>query len=159
MWKGAVSDNRRLVRRTGIGLLVASALAGAVVGVAGGTTAPPAEEVRIAESLAAFLRAARAVVGAEQYRINQRSDQDKGLTGEVVVDRAVVLYRESTGTDPSAIDPSSREGRLLRAQIDSVREVIDENQEVINNPTLEFKGFVPAVFGRLVNERFMEKMG
>src|SRR3546814_16247876 len=41
----------------------------------------------------------------------------------------------------------------------AVREVMDENQTTINNPSLGFKGFVPAVFGRLVSERFSEKVG
>jgi hypothetical protein len=48
---------------------------------------------------------------------------------------------------------------LLKLQIESITEVIDDNQSIINKPGIGFKGFVPAVFGRLVNERFREKIG
>src|SRR3546814_8119628 len=98
------------------------------------------DERKIAESLAEFLRSARAVIGSSQPLINRASAEDKGLTGDEVVRRAVEIYRETTGTDPLAIDPASREGELLRAQMAAVREVMDENQTTINNPSLGFKG-------------------
>lgn len=120
---------------------------------------PADEEETVAQSLATFLRAARTVIGNSQYLINDLSPEDKGLTGDAVVAQAVEIYRAKTGTDPLATDPNSLEGKLLRAQIAAVKEVMDENQATINDQTLEFKGFVPAVFGRLVNERFMEKVG
>lgn len=149
-------------RRLAAGLALAM-IAGGAAGQAGDHAAAPAvdavAEERIADSLAAFLRAARNVISSNQALINQPQSGDKGLTGEVVLAQAVALYREETGADPSAIDPDSPEGSLLRAQMAAVREVIDENQATINDPGLGFKGFVPAVFARMVNERFMEKVG
>jgi hypothetical protein len=48
---------------------------------------------------------------------------------------------------------------LIQAQFDAIREVIDENQVLIDRRDVGFKGFVPAVFARLVNERFEDKVG
>src|SRR5207344_1115674 len=62
-----------------------------------------------------------------------------------------------TGEDPALVDPASREGRLLSAQMDAIREVMAENQGTINAPDVGFKGFIPAIFARLVNEKFEEK--
>src|SRR3546814_235326 len=143
--------------RSGSKTVFALALIAAVMIAPYGTGAE--DERKIAESLAEFLRSARAVIGSSQPLINRASAEDKGLTGDEVVRRAVEIYRETTGTDPLAIDPASREGELLRAQMAAVREVMDENQTTINNPSLGFKGFVPAVFGRMVSERFSEKVG
>jgi hypothetical protein len=145
----------RLGRRVALGLAVLGLLAGA----AAGGTGDAGEEQRVAESLAAFLRSARSVISSNQYLINDPSIADKGLTGDEVVRRAIATYTETTGTDPLKTDPASLEGELLRAQISSVKEVMDENQETINTTALGFKGFVPAVFARMVDERFMAKMG
>src|SRR3546814_217019 len=41
----------------------------------------------------------------------------------------------------------------------SMREVVDEHQALIDAGGVGFKGFIPAVFGRLVNERFDQKVG
>jgi hypothetical protein len=43
--------------------------------------------------------------------------------------------------------------------MEAITEVMDENQAAINQKGLGFKGFVPAVFGRLVNEKFRMKVG
>src|SRR5690606_41694528 len=82
------------------------------------------------------------------YRINDPSVANKGLTGEVVLAEAIQRFQEATGTDPRAVDPNSRLGQLFQAQMASIREVVDEAQEIINRPDLGFKGFVPAEIGR-----------
>src|SRR5262249_38471030 len=51
------------------------------------------------------------------------------------------------------------EGRLLQAEMASIREVMDENQDLINEKGVGFKGFIPATFARLVTERLQEKVG
>ena len=50
-------------------------------------------------------------------------------------------------------------GPLFQAQMAAIEEVMDEAQESINQPGVGFKGFVPAIFARMVNERFKEKVG
>ncbi len=117
------------------------------------------EDQAIATSLAQMLRAARAVISANQTLINDPSVGDKGLTGAVVLERTLKGYRDATGTDPATIDPNSRQGRLLRAQMDAIVEVTDANQGTLNAQGVGFKGFIPAVFARLVNEAFARRAG
>jgi hypothetical protein len=61
--------------------------------------------------------------------------------------------------DPRTVDPGSRLDLLLEAQMAAIAEVMDEAQPSINQPGVGFKGFVPAVFARMVTERFKEKVG
>jgi Protein of unknown function (DUF3365) len=117
------------------------------------------EDQEIALNLADLLRSARAVISAKQDLINEPSGGDKGLTGDVVLDETIALFQQDTNLDPRAVDPSSRLGRLFQAQMAAIKEVVDEQQGTINRSDVGFKGFVPAVFGRLVNERFKQKVG
>lgn len=112
------------------------------------------DDVTIATSLADMLRAARQVISNNQVRINDPILGDKGLTGNVVLEQALIIYKKNTGTDPASIDSASRHGRLLRAQMDAIVEATDANQATINAKGVGFKGFIPAVFARLVNEAF-----
>jgi Protein of unknown function (DUF3365) len=107
-----------------------------------------------ARSLADMLRAARQVISSNQALINNPDLGNKGLSGQVVLQKAVELYKKNTGTDPAAIDPASRHGRLLRAEMDAIVEVTDANQATINAKGVGFKAFIPAVFARLVCEAF-----
>jgi hypothetical protein len=116
------------------------------------------EERQVALNLADLLRSARAVISAKQDLINDPAVGDKGLTGEAVLTETIVRFKESTGMDPMAVDPGTPLGQLFRAQTEAIKEVMDEAQESINQPGVGFKGFVPAVFARLVNERFSEKV-
>ncbi|HEU4358609.1 MAG TPA: DUF3365 domain-containing protein [Xanthobacteraceae bacterium] len=117
------------------------------------------EDKAIADSLAAMLRAGRTVVSRNQDRINNPDIGDKGLDGKTVLEQALKIYQENTRSDPMQIDPSSRHGRLLRAQMDAIAEVMDSNQKTINQPGVGFKAFIPATFGRLVNEAFAKRVG
>ena len=137
----------------------------AIAGISGIAVLPVAADVpplgqsaegdaQIATSLATMLRAGRTVVSRNQDRINDPKLGNKGLDGKTVPAEAVSIYREATGVDPLSIDPKSRHGRLIRIQMDSIVEVIDAHQQTINRQGVGFKGFIPAVFGRLVNEAF-----
>src|ERR1700732_3554061 len=112
------------------------------------------DDAATAKSLADMLRAARQVISNNQSRINDPNLGDKGLSGQVVLQQAVEIYKKTTGTDPATIDPASRLGRLLRIQMDAVVEATDANQATINAKGVGFKAFIPAVFARLVNEAF-----
>jgi hypothetical protein len=106
-----------------------------------------------------MLRSARTVIAKNQALINQPSTGDKGLTGDVVMQAAMQIFRQrSAGCTPSS-DTDLLETRLLKPLTAAIREVVDEHQSTINKPGIGFKGFVPAVFGRLVNERFKTKIG
>jgi hypothetical protein len=112
------------------------------------------DDPAIAQSLAEMLRDARTVVSNSQDLINNPDIGDKGLTAKVILDKAMQLYKSHMGIDPMTTDPQSRQGRLLRAMIESIVEVVDANQDTINAKGVGFKGFIPAVFGRLVGEAF-----
>jgi hypothetical protein len=117
------------------------------------------DDVMVAESLATMLQAGRTVVSQHQTDINNSNVGDKGLTGARVLAEAARAYKDTTGVDPISIDPSTRQGRLLHAQMDSIVEVLDANQNTINKKGLGFKGFIPATFARLVNEAFSRRAG
>jgi hypothetical protein len=111
-------------------------------------------EIRIAISLADLLRGARTVISANQDLINDPARGDKGLSGEAVLAKARENAMQEAGLDLSKVDPDSRQGRLLAAMTASITEVMTINQALINHKGVGFKGFVPAVFGRLVTEQF-----
>jgi hypothetical protein len=98
-------------------------------GIAMSSPARADQREQIALSLADMLRSARSVISANQ---------------------PLNLAR---------IDPRSLHGRLLKALMDSIVEVMDSNQDLINQKGVEFKAFLPAVFARLVSERFRSKVG
>lgn len=116
--------------------------------------AEPTDDASIAKNLAEMLRAARQVISSNQARINDPNLGDKGLTGQVVLQQAVEIFKKTTGTDPASIDSKSRFGKLMQAQMDAIVETTDANQATINAKGVGFKAFIPAVFARLVNESF-----
>jgi hypothetical protein len=112
------------------------------------------EDAQISKSLAAMLRAGRTVISSNQDRINNPNLGDKGLDSKTVLNESVKIYRESTKVDPLSLDPKTRPGKLIRLQMDSIAEVMDVHQQTLNRQGVGFKGFIPALFGRLVNEAF-----
>lgn len=108
--------------------------------------------------LAELLRSARAVVGAHQDVINNADLGDKGLTGEAVLEESMTRYIESVGLAPHDEEDEKRR-TLLEGQMGAIRDVMNANQDTINREGVGFKGFVPAVFARLVNESFAETKG
>ena len=108
----------------------------------------------IANSLAAMLRASMAVISSKQGEINDPAVGYKGLDGKSVLAESVKLYRQQTGHDPDAVDAKSRHGRLLRALMDAIVDVMDKNQSMLNAKGIAFKSFIPPVFARLVDEEF-----
>jgi Protein of unknown function (DUF3365) len=117
-------------------------------------TAPADKDAAIAQSLAEMLGDARAVISDNEALINNPDIGDKHLTAEKVIDDAAKRYQKATGVDPATIDPASRHGRLLKAMTSAIATVMDGNQQTINEKGTGFKGFIPAVFGRLVSEAF-----
>ena len=114
-------------------------------------------ELDIALSLADMLQASRTIIANNQTLINDPELTDKALTGEVIVAQVIDLLAESGAITPEQLEGDSRLARYLQFQSDAIAEIINENQRLFNQQGLAFKGFVPAVFARLVNERFSEK--
>jgi hypothetical protein len=136
-----------------LALLVAGITASEAV-----AAAPSAEEdAVIAQNLAEMLRDARTVISNNQDLINNPDLGDKHLTGQVVLDQVIQSYATATGRDPATIDANSRQGRLLRAMMAATVAATDDNQATINAKGTGFKGFIPAVFARLVSEDFNQR--
>lgn len=115
-------------------------------------------EVELGNRLAAVLRAGRSVVSNSQSLINDPSIADKGLTGEKFFEQVIENYLKKNGQSPLDESLTEHERSLTETQLQAMVQVIDENQEIINAEGLAFKGFIPAVFARLVNEKFGEQM-
>jgi Protein of unknown function (DUF3365) len=146
------------IRCAGLRPLLATAVVGLALSTTGASVAATDDE-EVALNLANLLRSARAVIAAHQDLINDPSGEDKGLSGDVVLEQTITRFEGINGLDPRTVDPNTRMGQLFAAQMTAIKEVVDEHQGTINRPDLGFKGFVPAVFARLVNERFKEKVG
>jgi hypothetical protein len=141
-----------LLWATAVGLIAATAIAIAANPPVSQTSTE--EEVQIAKSLAVMLRAGRTVVSHYQDKINDPNIGPKGFDSKTVLAEAAKIYQESAGIDPMSIDRKTRHGKLVQAQMDAMAEVVDAHQETLNRKGVAFKGFIPAVFGRLVNEAF-----
>ncbi len=109
--------------------------------------------------LASLLRSARSVIASNQGLINDPKGGDKGLNGDHVLELATKAYLDANGSEPLNDGQDPKEARLIAAQIEAIRTVMAENQATINADGVGFKGFVPAVFGRLVNETFADLVG
>ncbi len=109
--------------------------------------------------LADILRAARSEIASQQPAINNDLVGDKGLGGEVVQQNVIKRLQEAGKAEPLSNPANDIEAKLIKAQLESIFEIIDENQPLINKKGIGFKGFVPAVFAQLTNERFGEKVG
>lgn len=143
------------------------ALAGVALGLLAGLVLGPAahaaradgedEDSRIARMLAEVLVVSRTVVSDLQPIINSADPHKRPPTADTVLTRTRAGYRARTGRELPT-DTKSREGRLVKAQLDAIRQVIDSNEATFVEPNLDFKGFVPATFARLVNETFSKTM-
>ena len=118
------------------------------------TAAAVDADFSIGNKLADMLRASRSVVSASQGLINDPDIGDKGFTGEKFVREAEAIYAERVGIPLFGDDISERDRRLLNAQIQAMRRIVDGHQADINRLGVGFKGFIPAIFARLVNEEF-----
>jgi len=116
-------------------------------------------DAAIGNMLADMLRASRSVVSASQPLINDAALGDKWFTGEKLVREAEVIYAERVGTELIGDGLSARDRRLLDAQRQAMRQVVDSHQDEINRLGVGFKGFIPAVFARLANEEFVALAG
>ena len=101
-------------QKRGLAIALVLAVLAAPLGLSRVSAEDQSDQV-IAGRLAEFLRSARTVISQYQELINDQAKSDKGLTGERVLAEATVIYQKQTGENPAAVDPGSKEGRLLRA--------------------------------------------
>ncbi len=123
------------------------------------SAAPTVSDEEIAVSLATLLRSARAVISDKQKHINNPEIGDKELSADVVINIAKQNYQKATGTNLDGIDAASLHGQLIAAEIQAIADVMNEAQESINQKGVGLKGFLPAIFARLVTEKFRSTIG
>ncbi len=138
---------------------IGAALIGCALLLTSVVAAGDAEDVDMASRLAELLRAGRSIVSNYQTLINDPTIGDKEIDSTRFVKEAVALYSERMGQEPFSGELTERDRRLVQAQLDAMREVLDEHQDDINREGIGFKGFVPAIFARLINEKFAAKVG
>ena len=117
-----------------------------------------ANEAETGELLVKLVQAGRSVVAENQELINDASKGDKGFTPQVFHGKQIAKFKEKTSIDLSKPDGSSQT-RLLLALLEAGKDVVEENQFKINKQGIGFKGFIPAVWGRLTGEKFGQKTG
>ncbi len=140
-------------------LMFAAALAMTLFVGTGNVAWTKESDEEIAVSLATLLRSARAVISDKQKHINNPEIGDKELSADIVVGIAKDNYKKATGTDIDSIDPASAHGQLIAAELQAVRDVMEDAQYTINEKGVALKGFLPAVFARLVTENFSTGAG
>ena len=101
-----------------------------------------------ARLVAAMLVAGRGVVASHQKVINDAEKGDKGFTPDYVAGLMIGEFEKATGTRPERIaDPDVK--AAVQATLDASKKAIANNQSRINQPGKAFKGFIPAVYGRV----------
>ncbi|WLQ13295.1 DUF3365 domain-containing protein [Hahella aquimaris] len=108
----------------------------------------------VSADITTLYRSARAVISDNQALINDASKGDKGLSAEAVVEKTLENYRKAVNHDLDMTTNTDAKEALLQ----SVSEVMEEAQDLINEPDKGFKGFLPAIFARQVATKFSQKM-
>ncbi|WDE06432.1 DUF3365 domain-containing protein [Thalassomonas viridans] len=110
--------------------------------------------VEISEELTTLYRAARKVISDNQGHINNAAIGDKGLSGKVVAQKTLENYQAVTGKNINKGNMTLAQTAMLNA----VKQVMDENQDLINEKGTGLKGFLPAIFARQVATKFSQDM-
>ena len=118
----------------------------------------PNDKAEVALAMAELLRAGRSVISRNQDLINDPEVGDKNLSGDVVLEEALAIFKAQTGIDYARLDNETLAGQMLSIQAQSIVAVMEANQDDINAKGIGFKGFIPAVFARLVGEEFSDQM-
>ena len=113
----------------------------------------------IALTMADYLIAGRVVVAENQQLINDSAKDDKGFTPEVYEKQVSQEFLKRAGIDIKLLKPSDDFNKTLSAIHEAAKEVIAGAQSQINEPGKGFKGFIPAIFGKRVGDRFYKKSG
>lgn len=141
-------------------ILAATILSGvSVPGMVSTARALSFEENReVALEITRLFRAARAVISKHQNDINNPNEGDKGLSPDKVIEEAKVNYKAAAGKEFRLEGGTTLKGLGQLAMLNAIREVMTNAQPLINERGRGFKGFLPAVFARLVADSFNRLM-
>ncbi len=114
------------------------------------------QKAAMAKEFADLFMAFKVSIFKLQGHINDPEIGDKGLTGAKMVEHAKKEYRELTGKDFVL----SSNPDLLSAQLDlfqATNSIMQKMAPVINRKGLGFKGFITAIFVRMVAREFSSR--
>ena len=112
--------------------------------------------------IAMLLSSGRVVIDRNQTLINDPKKGDKGFGPEEFERQVIREFRTRTGVDltnPALTHLPGSVTELLGELLQSSKEVVKEAQPVINQVGVEYKNFIPAIFGSRVSERFSATTG
>ncbi|MBI4847674.1 MAG: DUF3365 domain-containing protein [Nitrospirae bacterium] len=113
----------------------------------------------IAVLIADYLTAGRVVIANNQPLFNDPAKGHKGFTPQVYEEQVAQEFMKRSGINIKALVFSNDIDRSIIAIHESAKEVVAEAQPQINEPGKEFKGFIPAVFGRRVGDKIYKISG
>lgn len=116
----------------------------------------PEQSREIAEGISNLFIAFKQVINQQQSHINNPEIGDKGLTSEVIIEKAMQRYLANNGK-PFTFSKHKKLAVAQRHMIDSARVIMDEAQVLINEPGIGFKGFITAIFSRRLASEFTER--
>jgi hypothetical protein len=116
-----------------------------------------ADKRAIGTEITNIYRAAWGVIAKNQKLINDASKGDKRLSANVVIAKTKENYKKATGNDFKMADAGSLKGITQKALIDSIIDVMNDAQPLINEKgkgLKGLKGFLPAIFAKQMGDRF-----
>lgn len=117
------------------------------------------EKAAIGTEITTIYRAARGVVAKSQKLINDATKGDKGLSADVVIAKTKENYKKATGNDFVMADAGTLKGQTQAALLDSIKQVMDNAQPLINEKGKGLKGFLPAIFAKQMGDGFNKNIG
>ena len=120
------------------------------------------ETEQTARLLAILLDSGRYVINENQELFDDPSKEHKGFSPEVFEHQLTEVFRSRSGIDLQDLSAARlpNGGReLLHSLLVVSKRVVAEAQADINRKDVDFKGFIPAVFGARVAARFTDMTG
>lgn len=116
------------------------------------------QRVQHIEQIMTYLALAITAATTDQKLINNPDVGDKGITADKVIATANAQFKEKTGAEFMQSNDSDIYTQGRQALLNSIRELVNDEQSTINAKGVGFKGFLFAVFRSKVTLRFNEKM-
>ena len=107
--------------------------------------------------IAKMLLSGRIVVTYNQDTINNPNKGEKGFTAEYFKKKMLEIFYMNSNVIIKDLDPEVQVA--LQSVISAAVQVVEDHQEKINKKGVEFKGFIPAYFGRMTGTILKEKTG
>ncbi len=107
----------------------------------------------------ALLFAGRSVMSSNQPLIRDEAKDDRVSSSGNCVAQVADAHFAANGERPMTDDLTELQFMPIETQLLAMSEVVNESQDLINTSGLGLKRFIPAIFARLDNEGFGERVG